>query len=674
MKLVICEKNIAARRIAYFLSKGNSKSKKIGRIPCYEFDKDGDSWRVIGLKGHIINLDYPSKYNRWNKIPPKELINIEPRPKVSKKSIASALKTLVDKNPYLIVATDFDREGELIGVEAIELIKDYNSDIKDIKRAHFSAITGYEIKNAFDNLTKVNYNLSSAGKSRQIIDLVWGAVLTRFISIAAKRYGKEFLSVGRVQSPTLALLVEKEKQIENFKPKSYWKIIAVLNKKKIFSVSHSEGQFWDEKKALEVYDKVKDAKKARVKSIDKKEVFERPPSPFSTTSFLKSASALGVSASSAMSIAEDLYMSGLISYPRTDNTVYPRSLNIKGILNKLKNSSFSKEATEVIENGRKYPTRGKKQTTDHPPIHPVGVPKGTLKGSKHKIYELIVRRFLSTLAKDAVSEISDVVFDISDEEFKVKGYRLLEANWKDIYVYFKGTGKEIPDLEKDETVDISKVNLDKDETKPPKRYTQGSLISKMEDLSLGTKSTRHEIINKLYSRRYIILSPLKPTPIGRAVIDAMNGCDVVKPKMTAELEEDMDQIAEGKKTLEETIEESREMLTKVMDELEKEKDKIKENIKKANRKQNLIGVCPKCGKDLVIRKSRNNKRFVGCSGYPDCKNTYSLPQRGGVIATGETCEYCNAPVVKIISKGKRPWKLCINSECSNKKPRKPKNK
>ena len=418
MKLVICEKNIAARRIAYILSGGNSKSTRLGKTPVYEFSKDGDIWKVIGLRGHIINLDFPESFNQWNKIPPKELIEVEPCKRVTEKGIASSLKSLVDKNPFLIVATDYDREGELIGVEVIKLLKEYNKDINQIKRAKFSAITNYEIKSAFDKLAEVDYNLSNAGESRQVIDLIWGAVLTRYISLTAQRFGKDFLSIGRVQSPTLALLVHREKEIKNFEPKTYWKIIATLKKSESFDATHHEGQFWDEKQVKEIYDKVKNAKEAKIKKVDKKTIKEFPPSPFSTTTFLESVSFLGISASKAMSIAEELYMSGLISYPRTDNTVYPSSLNIKGILQKLVNSKFSKEANEVMKNGRDYPTRGKKQTTDHPPIHPVGAPGDrNLTFDQQKIYELICRRFLATLAKDAISETVDVSIDISGEDF-----------------------------------------------------------------------------------------------------------------------------------------------------------------------------------------------------------------------------------------------------------------
>jgi DNA topoisomerase I len=669
MKLVICEKNIAAKRIAYILSGGKSTTKRFGKTPVYEFKKDEDTWKIVGLRGHIINLDFPAGFNQWNKVPPAELIQVEPCKIVSEKSIASALKSLVDKNPFLIVATDFDREGELIGVEVINLIKNYNKDINHIKRAKFSAITNQEINSAFEKLAEIDYNLSNAGESRQIIDLVWGAVLTRFISLTSQRLGKEFLSIGRVQSPTLAILVKREKEISNFVPKTFWRIIATLKKQQTFNAEHKEGQFWEENIVKDIFSKIKSSKNAIIKKVDKKTQKEYPPPPFNTTSFLDSASHLGFSAAKAMSIAEELYMQGIISYPRTDNTVYPRSLNLKWILQKLTKSQFSKEANEVINNGRSIPIRGKKMTTDHPPIHPVGVPTNIkLNPDQQKIYELVCRRFLATLAKDAISESVNVSIDISGEEFLASGYKIIEPNWKNIYTYFKEKRKPLPDLIEGEKVDIMKIDLKEDKTKPPKRYTQGSLITKMEQLSLGTKSTRHEIINKLYQRKYITLSPLAPTPIAIAVIDALEDCDVVKPKMTATLENDMDLISEGKKTLDETVSESRQMLSSVMSTLEKEKDKIRVNIKEAQMKQNTVGKCNKCGKPMIIRVSKRNKRFVGCTGFPDCKNTFSLPQKGNIIVTEKLCEGCGSPIVKIKSKGKRAWKLCINNECPANKP------
>jgi len=411
MNIVICEKNIAANRIASILSKGSAKQKKIGKVPIYEFSINNKEWAIIGLRGHIINLDFPLKFKTWWQIAPRNLITVEPEKKVTEKGIASAIKKLVNDDVKLIVATDFDREGELIGVEAIDLVKKYNKNISDIKRAQFSAITPYEINEAFDKLTEVDYHLSAAGESRQFIDLVWGAVLTRFISLTSNKTGKEFLSIGRVQSPTLALLVEKEKEIQAFVPKPYWRIIAHLKKQRSFDADHANGRFWDEKKVSAIFDKIKDATEAKVKTVKKKTQKEPPPPPFNTTSFIQAASYLRISASQAMRTAEELYMNGLISYPRTDNTVYPKSLDIKDILNKLSQSDHSEDVKNVLQHPRKQPTRGKKKTTDHPPIHPVDAPKKPLVGQSKKVYDLVVKRFLATLSQDAVSETIKATFD-----------------------------------------------------------------------------------------------------------------------------------------------------------------------------------------------------------------------------------------------------------------------
>ncbi|OYT58311.1 DNA topoisomerase I [Euryarchaeota archaeon ex4484_162] len=668
MKLVICEKNIAAKRIAYILSKGRLKTRRIGRIPVYEFIKDSETWYVIGLKGHIVNLDYPHGFNQWTKIPPHQLINVEPCKKISNPTIASALKTLANKKLDLIIATDFDREGELIGVEAIDLLKNYNKkNIGEIKRARFSAITTSEVTKAFDKLVDVDYNLSRAAETRQIIDLVWGAVLTRFISLTTSQLGKDFLSIGRVQSPTLAILVKREKEIKTFVPKTYWQIIAILKKQRQFTALHCEDPIWEEEKAKKIYSKIKNLKKATVKNIKKTFVTETPPPPFNTTSFLQAASSLGFSASRAMTIAEELYMYGLTSYPRTDNTVYPSSLNIKNILQKLSKSIFSREAEEVIQNGRKTPTRGKTYATDHPPIHPVGTPETfKLNPEQQKIYELICRRFLATLAKDATAESTEATIIINGETFKTKGYKTIEPNWKNIYTYIKKKEKSLPELKEGETIEIKSIKMKEDQTKPPSRYTQGALIAKMEQLSLGTKSTRHEIISKLYSRKYITGSPPVPTSTAIAVIDALGDCDVAKPDMTAKLEKDMNEIATGKKTLEETVNESRKMLTQVLNSLEKEKQTIRTNIRNALREEQTIGKCPKCGGNMVIRTSQQGKRFVGCTNYPKCDNTYPLPQKGSIIKTNKKCSKCDAPIVRIKMKNRKPWNLCLNPSCPGK--------
>ena len=665
MKLVICEKQIAAGRIAGILSNGKAILKKAGKMPYYTFTKDGEEWIVLGLKGHIVNLDYPPEFNRWKGISPLDLIWIEPYKRITNKAIADILKMFADKASEVIIATDFDREGELIGVEAIEILRKYNKNLKNIKRARFSALTRSEIISAFSNLVDIDYNLAKAAETRQIIDLVWGATLTRFVSMAAKQYGKDFLSIGRVQSPTLAMIVDREKQIKEFVPEPYWQIAANLEKDKTtFSALHKKDKIKNEEEAKKIYEKIKDVEKAFVSSVNRSIKKEIPPTPFDTTSFLNAASSiLKLSASRAMEIAEELYMQGWISYPRTDNTVYPKSLRIDDILHLLKDSAFSDFAEITIKNRRKMPTRGKKETTDHPPIHPVDIPPlEKLTPEQKEVYALIVKRFLATLTKDTTAEITNAEIEIKGEVFVANGYRLIEPTWKLIYPTKTGE-KEIPELRENEEIDVKSVKLLRKETKPPRRFTQGALISEMEKLGLGTKSTRHEIIKKLYSRKYIIGSTPIPTATAFAVVDTIRPYDISKPDMTAQLEKDMDNIAEGKEDESKVIKKSREMLHRVLTSLENNKHAIRSSLRKALTLQNTIGTCPSCGKPLVVRTaSKSKKRFVGCTGYPNCKVTYPLPQKGRIIPTDKKCPVCGAPIIKINKK-----EMCINPDCPSKK-------
>ncbi|MBS3773156.1 MAG: DNA topoisomerase I, partial [Candidatus Thermoplasmatota archaeon] len=494
--LVICEKNMAASRIAYILSDGSSKRSRVNGVPCYRFNDD--TWTVIGLRGHIVALDYPKQYNRWTQVDPLELVDVEPVRKTSNRRIASALKKLAGEAERVIVATDYDREGELIGVEGVDLLNGSHT----VQRAKFSSLMPYEIREAFDNTGNVDRNLSASAEARRIIDLAWGATLTRFISLASNQLGKDFLSVGRVQSPTLALIVNREKERDAFEPTPYWRLTATCTDQTDFEAEHRQGKFWDQDQASEIYKKVEQADTGTVTRYEREEKDEYPPSPFNTTMFLRQASRLGFSAGAAMKIAESLYMRGIISYPRTDNTVYPSGLPITGILDKL-TEVFPDLVSLTREKRRGKPTRGKKYSKDHPPIHPVGAAsRDKLNKQEWRIYELIVRRFLASLTMDARAAISSAELDIAGEAFTAEGYELLEANWRTIYPHYNK--KEHPlHLTEGEAIVVDDIAKSRHETKPPRRYGQGSLLAMMEKNNLGTKSTRHDIIGKLYARNYI---------------------------------------------------------------------------------------------------------------------------------------------------------------------------
>ena len=213
--LIITEKETAAKRIAAILSENKVKKvryPKLG-VETYEFAYNGNHAIVMGLSGHVVGIDFPNQYNNWQKNSGRDLIDAEIIPITTNKKIVTALKVLGKTADLVTIATDYDREGELIGVEALSLVQSGNPNVQ-FNRALYSAITPKDIKHAFENLTTVDFNLAGAGHAREIIDLVWGASLTRYISLCAGRLGKLFLSVGRVQSPTLALIVEREKERE----------------------------------------------------------------------------------------------------------------------------------------------------------------------------------------------------------------------------------------------------------------------------------------------------------------------------------------------------------------------------------------------------------------------------------------------------------------------------
>jgi len=661
--LVICEKNSSASRIAYLLSDGSPDKSYYYKIPYFEFKRDGEDYVVMGLRGHIVEYDYPDKYNQWNKVEESELINVEPEKEVTASNIVSLLRKKGEDADMAIVATDYDREGELIGLEAVKLLTVKNPAM-DVKRAHFSSLSKGEIERAFSNLTDVDVNLAESADSRQLVDLAWGAVLTRFLSKAAGRYGSNFISAGRVQSPTLALVVDRDKEIEDFEPDPYWKITAILEKDIEFEAKYEEDKIWDEERAEEIFEKVEDADEALTISFEEEVKDRWPLPPFNTTQFLSEATKLGMSASQAMRTAENLYTAGWISYPRTENTFYPSSLNYRNHLEKLKDSELSDEIAELLEQKKIRASHGKKKSKDHPPIYPIRpATKKKLKGRDWKIYELVLRRFMATVAPNAKARQRDAEFKIKDEKFFSKGYEIIEKGWIKYYPYYRVNETVVPSLEDGEHVKVIGTDLTEDETKPPRRYSQGGLIREMEKLGLGTKSTRHNIIQKLYNRGFLSGKTPRSTHSGKGVIDALEGhADMVtKPDMTKTLEEDMQKIAEGELEKDKVISESREMLEDVLKDLEEEKEDIGKELKKNFRKQEAVGECPECGGTLVLRKSRKG-RFVGCSNYPDCKNTYRIPKTGKIKPAGKECPECGAPKVRIYHHGDSE-ELCVDLDC-----------
>src|SRR5271157_16403 len=652
MHLIVTEKNITARKIAQILVNG-FKEKKVDGVSVYE----GEDTSVIGLSGHIVNIDFPTEYNNWQNMPPKDLIFAETEIRYTQKKIVTALKKLSRDASRVTIATDFDREGELIGVEAYKIIKDANPKAT-FDRARYSAITKQEIEHAFSHTVPLDFNLAAAGEARQKIDLVWGAALTRYISLTCGRLGNSFLSVGRVQTPLLALLVDRERDIKAFMPTPYWELYATFVDGDEFVGGHIGNRFTEKQKAETARSNM--VKTGTVAEYKKEPKAEYPPVPFSTTEFIRAASSIGFSAANAMRVAENLYVNGWISYPRTDNTVYPSSLNLRDTVKQFASGDFAKYAERLLAQGDLKPTRGKKETTDHPPIYPVAnVRKSELKADECRVYELVVSRFFATLAPPAEWEVRNACIDVNGEKFKANGSMLSIPGWRLYYPYGMPKEELLPELKVGEKLNVKDVTLDEKLTKPPGRYGQGKLVKMMEDLGLGTKSTRHEAIQKLYARNYVHGNPPQPTNTALAVVGALEKyADLItKPDMTSHLENDMDNIAEGKIQEEDVVKESQGMLDTIFQELDGNNKEIREVLYIGLREDKIIGKCPNCGKDLLVRKSKKGGRFIGCDGYPDCTFILPLPRSGTIVVTDKSCEKHGIGHIKIINSGSKPWEL-----------------
>ncbi len=671
MRLIITEKNDAASKIAGILAHNGVEQESYLRVPYYLFtDAEGQQAAAVGLKGHVLQVDFPPEFSEWRKVEPKALIDAPLIKTETAKSVVRTVKKLAADATTLIIATDFDREGELIGLEALNLALEENAKlVRTVRRARFSALTPGEITRAFTHLDHLSEPLAWAGEARQDIDLIWGATLTRFVSLATSRLGSQFLSVGRVQTPTLVLVVEREKERRAFVPEPFWVVKVELDAEgQRFSAVHKEERFKDEARATAVFEKLSGP--GQVTAVKQTSRKVPRPAPFNTTSFTSAATSLGYSASAVMRVAEDLYMSGHISYPRTDNTVYPSSLDLREALNTLAQGEFRLEAGKLLARSTLHPSRGDKRTTDHPPIYPTGAPHRRELGEREwRIYELVSRRFMATLADEAVMESNRVDLDLNGEPFFARGNRVVTAGWLEYYPYSRQKDSELPLLQKGDQVRLVNKEFEAKETQPPSRFGQGPLIELMEKHNLGTKATRHSIIQNLYDRGYVHGNPVEPTEMGIKMAEALQefAPRIASPEMTAELEKDMDLISVRDLTKEQVVTISRDLLRQAYGSLEQNKEQMAAKIYEGITDDRILGECPKCGKNRIriIRSKATKKRFVGCEGYPDCDQTYPLPQRGDVLGTGEICPQCGTPKVKVLG-GRRPWVLCLDPNCPTK--------
>jgi DNA topoisomerase I len=697
MRLIVTEKNNSAKKIADILGKGGAREDKTFKVPFYTWTDDGgDEHTTIGLKGHVLGPAFPEGYSNWQKTDLHDLIDAKLIKEPTDKNVVKAIKKVAKEADELVIATDFDREGELIGLEALEEMLDSNPElgsredsekgVLEIQRARYSALTKEEIERAFDELDTLSYPLANAGAARQDIDLLWGATLTRAVSLASRRFGSNFLSVGRVQSPTLGLIVEREMERRAHVAKPFWELFAKFEHPDgTFETHHSVDKFWEKAEADTAL--AGTVAPGVVKAVTARKNTRKPPTPYNTTAFSTDASSrLGITPASAMRIAEDLYMDGFISYPRTDNTVYPASLPVRELVASLVRVKEFSAAAGLLD-GELKATRGKKETTDHPPIYPTqAIHPGALDGSKKRVYELVVRRFLATFSPPMITESTRADIEAGSETYFVRGSVVVDPGFAGIYTYARSADEEIPALREGQELALEGEPwiVDK-ETQPPSRISQAKLIEMMEERGLGTKATRADIIQKLFDRGYVYGNPPVPSETGIALYEAFKNYvpAMATPEMTATLEAEMDRIAAGEMTKGTVVSESRDLLHKTWSEIDESREDLAKVIWKGMDEDRILGPCKVCEEAgrkkedgsphmlRIIRAKKSGKRFVGCSGWTlddpeSCDQTFPLPQRGDVFKLEDRCSICDqTPRLKVVPFRGRPWNLCLNDDCES---------
>jgi DNA topoisomerase-1 len=379
-------------------------------------------------------------------------------------------------------------------------------------------------------------------------------------------------------------------------------------------------------------------------------------------------------------IAQHLYLNALISYPRTNSQKLPPAIGYEKILKKLgKMPTYAQQAAALLSKTSLKPHEGQKIDPAHPAIYPTGnLPEKLLKVEEKNIYDLIVRRFMAVFGEPAIRQSLKAILSINGNLFDLTGTRTLSEGWLRFYKpYAQLKDTVLPPLTEHQKIDVNRVSLKENYTKPPARYNPRTLLLKMEKEDIGTKATRAATIQTLYDRKYLQgTDKLVVSELGFDVIEILSKyCpSVVSPELTRKLEGKMEEIQRGQQTKEVVVKEAIEILKPVTSEL-KEKESIigkqlNQAIKQAWLNEKAVGRCPKCvdGKLIILCSKKTGKRFVGCTNYFEkkCDVTFPLPQFGTVKPLASACELCKCPVVYILMKGKKPWKLCINPNCPSK--------
>ena len=624
----------------------------------------GGSTKVVASMGHIRDLP-KSKLGVDEKTFEPQYINIR-----GKGDLIKSLKKDAKTAKKVFLATDPDREGEAIAWHLAHIL-DIPEDAQN--RVTFNEITKPAVQKAIKEPRTIDKNLVDAQQARRVLDRIVGYKMSPVLWKKVRRG----LSAGRVQSVAVKLIVDRENEIEKFIPEEYWNIYANLldkeSKKKFVAKFYGKkGKKLDLHKQEEVDEILKAIENAKfiVEEVKKGERKRTPAPPFTTSTMQQEASRkLGFTLKKTMSVAQGLYEGvkipergtvGLITYMRTDST------RISEEARKVAKQEIVKQYGEEYYENRYYKTKADSQDA-HEAIRPTYIDvnpediKESLNKDQYKLYKLIYNRFLASQMAPAVFNTISATIDANNYTFKANGQSIKFKGFMALYVEgvdveSKEDNSNVPDLKEKQEVKKESIEGKQSFTEPPPRYTEASLVKALEEKGIGRPSTYSPTITTILDRRYIEKEKkqLYPTELGKAVNKLLieNFSDVVNEEFTIKIENEFDEIAEGKEEWKKMIEEFYGPFIKEVEEVEK-------NLEHVELEEEVTDIpCEKCGRMMVVKYGRYGK-FLACPGYPECKNAKPY-----VVTIEEPCPKCGGKVQIRKTKKRRNYYICENNPAS----------
>jgi DNA topoisomerase-1 len=654
MNLIVVESPTKARTLSRFL---------------------GEGYSILATGGHIKDL-------------PKSKLSVDvennfkpdyvPLPK--KQEAIDKISKSAQNAKIIYIATDPDREGEAIAAHVEEIITDHRSHIeKHLKRIVFHEITKEAVEEAIKTPRKLDQNLVDAQIARRVLDRLVGYKLSPLLWKKVRRG----LSAGRVQSVAVRLIVEREKEILSFAPVEYWEIFCELttvsSKSKIpeltvqlFKIGGKKAEVKNAHVAKKV---VSDLEKAtyKISDVRKREVRKSPYPPFTTSTMTQAAARLFYwSAKKTMSIAQELYEEGLITYHRTDsvNVAQQALASVRSFIGKVYGKNYLPDEPKYYKKASKLAQEAHeavRPTNVSAQDHAVKVERSKFEKDAKTLYNLIWRRFVASQMKESVYDETTIdVTATPNYLLRASGQVMKFDGWRKVIPLTKEEAPELPILEKDQALDLLKVLSQQKFTQPPARYNEASLIKTLEALGIGRPSTYAPIISTIQVRQYVEKDEGKffPTPIGTAVTDFLvkNFSDVVDYSFTADMEGSLDSVANGEKEWTGMMKTFYTPFDKKLRVVEKEAKRVKIEAEKLGKK------CPTCEKEgrigdkqgeLVIRVGRFGK-FISCSLFPECKHTEKYVEKLGM-----KCPKCKKGeiIVKSTKVGKKFYGCSRYPDC-----------